>query len=147
MDKRFGRECTQFWLTRVRGAVAKGHLVVFQLDQAAVADGYAENIRRQIPQGCAAIAHRFAVNNPILLPDLRWYSSKQGRFDQCLPELAAKYLGERLHRQQKILSGRLPGLSIRGQAACRDQVVDVWVVCQVAAPEPVLNGVKDVQDT
>ena len=30
---------TQFWLTCIRRPVAKGHLVVFEFDQAAVADG------------------------------------------------------------------------------------------------------------
>ena len=32
VDERFGRECTQFGLTRVRRPVAKGNLVVLQLD-------------------------------------------------------------------------------------------------------------------
>ncbi len=57
-------------LTRVGLSVAKSYLVVLQLDQAAVADGNPENIGCQVFQGCAAIAHRFAVHDPLLLPDL-----------------------------------------------------------------------------
>ena len=75
MDECFGGECTQFGLARVRRPVAKGHRrnkfrVVFEFDQAAVADRYSKNIGSQVFQGRAAIAHRFAVNSPILLPDL-----------------------------------------------------------------------------
>ena len=78
VDEFFGGECAQLELAGVRGTVAKGHLVVFQLDQAAVADGYPENIGGQVFQGCAPIAHRFAVHHPILLPDLAWNCVKEG---------------------------------------------------------------------
>ncbi len=40
MDKCFGGEHTQLELAGVRGGVAKGHLVIFEFDQAAVADRY-----------------------------------------------------------------------------------------------------------
>ena len=99
MDELFGGERAQLELTGVRRPVAKGHLVVLQLDQAAVADGDSENIGGQVFQGRATIAHWFAVNDPILLPDPGRYSSKQGCFDQSLSELAAKYLGEGLDWQ------------------------------------------------
>jgi hypothetical protein len=36
VDERFSGECTQFELTRIRRPIAKGYLVVLQLDQAAV---------------------------------------------------------------------------------------------------------------
>lgn len=44
VDERFGVEVTEIELVSIRCAVAKGHLVVLQLDQSAVADGNAENI-------------------------------------------------------------------------------------------------------
>jgi len=44
MDESFGRERAQLELAGVRRAVAKSHLVVLQVDQAAVADRYSENI-------------------------------------------------------------------------------------------------------
>jgi len=47
VDERFGRERAQLDLTCVRHPVVKDHLVVLQLDQAAVADRYSDNIGRQ----------------------------------------------------------------------------------------------------
>jgi len=90
IDECFGRERTQFRLSRIRRPIMKSNLVVLQLDQAAVADGHAKDIGSQVFQSCTPIAHRFAVHHPILLPDLRWYASKQSRFGQCLAELAAE---------------------------------------------------------
>ena len=98
VNERFDRECAQLELTSVRRPIAKGHLVIFEFDQAVVADGNAENIGGQIFQSRATIANWFTVNDPILLPDLRRYSSKQGCFHQRLPELASKYPGECLDR-------------------------------------------------
>jgi hypothetical protein len=50
-------------------AVAKGDLVVFEFYQAAIADGDPEDVRSAILEGSAAIADRFAVDHPLLLPD------------------------------------------------------------------------------
>ena len=99
VDERFGRECTQFGLTRVRCPVVKCNLVVLQLDQAAVADGNAEDIRGQVFQGRATIANRFAMHHPILLPDPGWYLREKGCLLQCMPELAAKDFGDDFHWQ------------------------------------------------
>ena len=105
MNERFGRKGTQLELAGIRGTIAEGHLAILQADQAAVADGDAENIGRQVLQSCAAIAYRFAVNDPFLLPDLRRYLCEKGGLLQGLPELAAEDFGERLYWQQKILPG------------------------------------------
>ena len=80
VNERFSRECTQFELAGIRCPVAKGNLVVFELDQAAVGDGYPENIGGEVFQGCVSIADWFAVHHPILLPDLRRYLCEKGRF-------------------------------------------------------------------
>ena len=138
VDECFGGEGAQLGLTGVRRPVAKCNPVVLQLDQAAVADGHSENIGRQVLQGCAPIANRFAVHHPILLPNPGWDSSKQGRFDQGLAELAPEDFRKCLHRQQKILPGRQPGMRNGCQAASRNQVVDMWVIGQIASP-----GVKN----
>jgi len=60
VDERFSKERAQFGLPRVRRPVAKSNRrnkfrVVLQLDQAAVADGNAEDIRGQVFQGREAI--------------------------------------------------------------------------------------------
>jgi len=99
MDELFSRERTQLELSGISGMVAKGHLVVFELDQAAVADCHAKDIGSQAFQSCTPIAHRFALHHPILLPDLQGYSSKPDCFDQSLAELTAEDLRECLHGQ------------------------------------------------
>jgi hypothetical protein len=53
-------------------AIAQGDLVIFQLEEPVVAQGNAENVRRQIVQGVETRAHPFTVDDPILLPDAGW---------------------------------------------------------------------------
>ena len=48
-----------------RGLVAEGHLAIRQLHNALVADGYPEDVRRQILQGGLSVANWLAVHNPI----------------------------------------------------------------------------------
>ena len=69
VDELFDRESAELVLAGIGRAVAKGDLIVFELDQAAVADGDPEDVRGEILEGCAAITDRFAVNNPVLLRD------------------------------------------------------------------------------
>ncbi len=99
VDKFLGGKRAQFGLTCVRRSEAKSRLVVLQLDQAAVADGYPENIRRQVFQGGAPIPHRLAVNDLILLPHFRRYLCEKDCLLQGLPEFAAKDFGESIHWQ------------------------------------------------
>jgi len=70
MDEVFSTQGTTFFRTRVGGAVAKRDSVTFQLEEAVVAQGDAENVRGQILQRIQARAHSFTVNDPILLPNL-----------------------------------------------------------------------------
>ena len=48
MDELIGREGAEHVLAGCGGAIAKGDLVVFELDQAAVADGNPEDVRSQV---------------------------------------------------------------------------------------------------
>ena len=72
MDELFSREGAELDLAGIGRSVAKGDLVVFELDQAAVADGDAEDVGSQVLEGSTSIADRFAMDDPILLPDGGW---------------------------------------------------------------------------
>jgi hypothetical protein len=70
MDELLGPQGTTFFSAGVGVAVAKGHTIIFQLEEAVVAQSDAENVRRQILQGIETRAHCLTVHNPLLLPDL-----------------------------------------------------------------------------
>ena len=69
VDELFGREGAERDLAGIGRAVAKGDLVVFEFYQAAVADGDPEDVESQVFEGRAAIADRFAMDDPILHPN------------------------------------------------------------------------------
>lgn len=69
MDELLGGESAELELSRIGRSVAKGDLVVFEFDQAAVGDGDPENVRSQVLESSASIADLFAVDDPFLLPD------------------------------------------------------------------------------
>ena len=70
------RKRTLFELSSIRSAILKGDLGTFhtaaiiESQQTAIVDGHAMDIRRQILERSLTIAHRFAMNDPILTPDL-----------------------------------------------------------------------------
>jgi hypothetical protein len=106
VDELFGREGTEGGLAGIRRAVAKGDLVVFELDQATVADGNPEDIRSQVLEGSTAIADRFAVNDPLLLPDGSWYLVGEPGFLEGVKEFGPENPGEGFDREQEVMVGR-----------------------------------------
>ena len=69
MDELLGGDSAELELAGSGRAVAKGDLVVFEFYEAAIADGDPEDVRGQVLESGASIANRFAVNDPLLLPD------------------------------------------------------------------------------
>jgi hypothetical protein len=65
----FGCHRTAADLVRGRCLVLKGDLVIFQLQDAIVADGHAQDVRCQIFAGFLACADGLAVHDPSLVPD------------------------------------------------------------------------------
>ena len=72
----FSGKSTRLELTGVRSVIAECYLIILHLDQAAVADGDAEDIGGQILEGGTTITHQLAMNNPILLPHFHRYLGK-----------------------------------------------------------------------
>jgi hypothetical protein len=142
MDELFGGESAELDLAGSGRAVEKGDLVVFELDQAAVADCDPEDVRSEIFESSTAIADWFAVNNPILLPDIGWDAVGEAGFLKGVMEFGSEDPGEGLDWKQEMMVGREPGAVIEGQPTGRDEIVNVGMVGQVASP-----GVQDADQT
>jgi hypothetical protein len=104
MDELMSPQGTTFFRTGLGVAIAKGHTILFQLEQAVVAEGDAEDVRCQIFQRIQTGAHLFTVHNPILLPNLGWNTGITIGVTQSLLEFAAENPGEHLHRQKEIVA-------------------------------------------
>ena len=63
-DEFLSSEGTGDKLASFGGVIAERHLVVFQFEDALVADGNPENVGGQVLQGAQAIAHRLASLSP-----------------------------------------------------------------------------------
>lgn len=90
------REGTLLELSGIGGAVLEGDLGglhaagVEHTDQPAITESDAVNIRRQVTQGRLPIAHRLAMHDPLLLPDLGWNLCKERCFLQEVLEGSAE---------------------------------------------------------
>ncbi len=112
VDELIGGEGAELDLAGSGRAVAKGDLVVFEFDQAAVADGDPEDVRSQILEGSAAIADRFAVDHPLLLPDSSRDIVGEAGFLEGVMEFGPEDFGEGFDREQEVMVGRQPGAVI-----------------------------------
>jgi hypothetical protein len=128
MDELFCGEGAEGELSGVGGAVAKGDLVVFEFYQAAIADGDSEDIGSQVLEGSAAVADRFAVDNPILLPDIGGDAVGEAGSLKGVKEFGPEDPGEGFDWEQEVMVGWAPGTVIGGQPTGRDEIVNVGMV-------------------
>ena len=112
MDELFCGEGAELVLVGIGRAVAKSDLIVFELDQAAVADGNPEDVRSQVLEGSAAIADGFAVDDPVLFPGAGRDGVGGVGFLKSLKELGSIDSGKGLDREQEVMMGRQPGAVI-----------------------------------
>jgi hypothetical protein len=63
------------------------------LEDTAIVNGNPKDIRSQIPQGAHPLTHRLAVNDPILLPNLRRHLVEQPGSLQGVAKLGSKEYG------------------------------------------------------
>ena len=138
MDEFFGGEGAELDLAGIGRAVAKGDLVVFEFDQAAVADGDSEDVGSEILESSAAVADRFAMDDPVLFPDAGRDIVGEARFLQGVEEFGLEDSGEGFDREQEVRVGRQPGAMIGCQPTRGDEIVNVGMIGQVASP-----GVQD----
>ncbi len=141
VDEFLGGQRAELGLARV-GFVAERDLVVFDLDDATIAEGNAKDVGREILEGSAAVADRLAMHDPILLPYGSGDVHKALGLTQGVAELGAKESGQRLDGEQEILAGRQPSLSVLCKSSGGDKVMPVGVVGQIPRP-----GVQDADET
>jgi hypothetical protein len=96
MDELLGGESAELELPRIGRTVAKGDLVVFEFDQAAVTDGNPEDVRGQVLESSASIADWLAVDDPFLLPDSSRDIVGETGFLECVLEFGPENPGKSL---------------------------------------------------
>lgn len=107
-------------------------------NQAAIAEGNAVDIRRKIFERRLPIANGFAMNHPIQAPDGGWYFCEERRLLQDVLKTGAEQFGKGFDGQKKIGACGKPTQTICRQASARNEIVDVWMIDQIACP-----GMKD----
>ena len=133
-DELLGRQGGSLLLLGFPILIAKSDLAVFEFEDAVVAQGHAEDIGGEIFESRLAAADRFTINDPILLPDLRWHLWVEGSFLEGVAELGAEDLAQSLDGHQEAGVFGWEPLAIGGEAAGGDQIVDVGVVAEIAGP-------------
>jgi hypothetical protein len=109
--------------------IAKGDLTVLEFEEAVVAEGHAEDIGGEIFQGGLATADRLTIDDPILLPDLRWDLGVEGSVLEGVTELGTEDLPQGLDRDQKLaIFGWEPPLAIGREAPGRYEIMDMGMV-------------------
>lgn len=140
VDEGFDRSGVRFELAGIGSAVQKSDLgsiqaaVVGEANQAAIGNGDTVDIRSKVLEGGLSAANRFAVDDPILLPDLGRHLMEEWRDSQVVEEFGPEQFGEDFDRQEEVVVGRQPGMRNWSDRAARNEVVDMWVECQIAGP-------------
>jgi hypothetical protein len=111
-DEFFCGQSTTIFFFGLGVAVSKGYQVIFQFEQAVVADSNPEDIRGQIFKGIQTRAYRFTVYNPFLRPNCGGDLRIESFISQSLMKFTSKEARKGLHRQQEILSRWQPCGSI-----------------------------------
>ena len=97
-----------------------------------------KDVRSQVLEGRAAVADRFAVDDPVLFPDGGRDIVGEARFLQGVEEFGLEDSGEGFDREQEVMVGRQPGVMIGCQPTRGNEIVNVRMIGQVASP-----GVQD----
>ncbi|MEJ2365865.1 MAG: YmdB family metallophosphoesterase, partial [Deltaproteobacteria bacterium] len=89
-DELLSRQRAAFGFATVAVFVGEGDLIVFYLQNTAVAQGDAEDVGGEILQGGLPIAHGLTVHHPVLLPGVGRDCLKQACLTQDVSELGPK---------------------------------------------------------
>jgi hypothetical protein len=113
----------------------KGHLTLVDRQETAVGDGHPVNVAAQVLQDSAGtLDRRFTVNDPVLLPETVGQVNLGKSLANPVQEETAKQPRQGLDRDQIVLSGRPPGLSIRRQPSAGRQAVHMRMVREIGPP-------------
>ena len=113
----------------------KGNAVVVHSGDAPVAQSHAVNVGSKVFHRSSSVADRGAVDDPILVPCLKRNAIIQFELLEFVSKLAAKESPERGAMNQKVLVlGIDPSFSIEAESTARYQIVNVYVIIEVALP-------------
>ena len=121
-------------------AIAKKYPTVFDLDDSAVADGHFKYIGGKILQTGRRATHGLTVDHPVCLPDIGRDQIIKACSDDLIAELGGIDFRHGFYGQEKGPLGRMPRLIVFGQGTAGNDIMDVRVVLQLAAP-----GVQNTQ--
>jgi hypothetical protein len=115
--------------------VAERHGLVVEADNSVIGDGHAEDVAGQVIQDrLLTFTPGGAVDNPGLRPRRRGQDQVGTSLLERGPELAAHELGQGLDRDAEVLARRMPRVAVVGDAAARDQAMDMGVIEQLRGP-------------
>lgn len=114
--------------------------IISEAHQTAIGDSDAEDVRGEVLEGSLSIADWFAVNDPVLAPNLWSYLSKDGGFFEDVLKFGPEELGECLDGEKEVVVSGHPNFPVLGKSAAGDQIVDMGMIGQVAGP-----GVQDAE--
>ena len=115
-------------------SVFEGDGTVFHFEDAVIGDGDFEDVGGEVFEGGVAFTDGLGVDVPVQGPHLGIDLLKEPGFFQGVTELGAVDGREGFDRDVEILRGREPAGAIAARAAARDDVVDVGVILELAAP-------------
>lgn len=103
-DKLLGSDRTEPDFSGLRVLVVNGHVIVFQFQDAVIADDHAKDRRGKILSCFDPAAHRLTVHDPVLLPCVCRYEVEQGGLLQCMAEFRLEDPGESFNRDKEVLT-------------------------------------------
>jgi hypothetical protein len=133
-DEAVHRERAAFGASGRSFDIAKGHLAVGEALDPIVRECNPEDVASQILQRGLPTAHWPTIYHPRLRPGFGADRAIQRTLAQGGSELGAKQLRQRTDMHQEGLPTDDPGLSIRCKGDGRNQVMQVWVIVQIAGP-------------
>ena len=118
---------------RGRGLIGAREVAICQREEVLVADGHAQAVRGQIPEGCRATADGLAVHDPVLVPAGRIHAGAPRSLVPVIAELRSDEQGEGRDMDQAVVAGRPPGVLGR-ESPAGTEVMPVGMVAQIAGP-------------
>ena len=141
-DKLHDVEVGGAWACTARFTIGEGDGAVVELDDATVGDGDPEDIGGEVLEGRVAVWIGLTVDVPGGVPD-RWVDVlQQSSFGHLLFANGSVDGGEGFHRDQEVGSGGAPCVTVFGETATRNDVMDMRVVLELPAP-----GRQDTEKT
>jgi hypothetical protein len=126
----------------VRLAIANEDGTVLDLEDTRIGNSDSENVRGKVLEACFAGTDGLGIDNPVNVPNLRGDLIEESGISDRITELGLEDFGESMDREIKIDSGGMPEAVGRGEGAAWDDIMDMGVKLEGAAP-----GVKDAKET